>query len=229
MPANLVATAASNGISLNWDDNTETDLIGYNVYRSSSANGTFTKLNGGPLALSQFLDAAAPSGTSFYRVSAVDSSANESDFATANATRTSAYSYADIGNAIPAGSLTTITEGKDYDLKAGGADVYGTSDSFGFGSQSVTGDFDVKVRLASLSNSDALAKAGLMARPSCPRPAAAMRSSMPRPRASVSPTARTSTAGPPPPAPARSGYPEHLAPPHPRWQPLHRVSQHRRR
>ena len=52
----------STGIVLDWDDNTiDSDLAGYNVYRSDSANGVFVKLNtDGPVATSDYTDPDAP-------------------------------------------------------------------------------------------------------------------------------------------------------------------------
>ena len=48
-----------------------------NVYRSTSSTGTFAKLNGSLLSSSAFNDSTAPAGmTSYYRVTAVDSSGN---------------------------------------------------------------------------------------------------------------------------------------------------------
>jgi len=44
------------GISLDWVDNIESDLAGYNVYRSTSAGGPWTKLNANLLATSSFLE-----------------------------------------------------------------------------------------------------------------------------------------------------------------------------
>jgi len=88
-PSNLTGQGTASGITLLWNDNTETDLAGYNIYRSSSAGGTFTKLNtSGLRSVSDFTDTTAPVGaTSFYRVSAVDGSGNESTFATLSAFR----------------------------------------------------------------------------------------------------------------------------------------------
>ena len=50
-PTGLVATAGDGSVSLNWDDNTEPDLAGYNVYRSTTASGPYSKING-PLVAS---------------------------------------------------------------------------------------------------------------------------------------------------------------------------------
>lgn len=90
-PSGLVATGTSGGITLDWFNNTEPDLAGYNVYRSASSAGTFTRLNATLLASSDYFDANAPSNaTSFYRVTAVDTSGNESTFASVSAFRPAA-------------------------------------------------------------------------------------------------------------------------------------------
>jgi hypothetical protein len=55
-------------------------VAGYNVYRSATGTGTYSKLNGTTLvSASQYTDASAPANeTSFYKVTAVDTSGNES-------------------------------------------------------------------------------------------------------------------------------------------------------
>ncbi len=62
------------GVNLNWVANSESDVVGYNVYRSGSANRTFEKLNAtGMLGTTSYSDASAPKGeVSFYRVTALD-------------------------------------------------------------------------------------------------------------------------------------------------------------
>ncbi len=78
-PTGLVGTAGDTGIALDWADSPATDLMGYNVYRSTTENGVYTKLNSSPLAGSSYLDTTAGSGAQvFYRVKAIDSSENES-------------------------------------------------------------------------------------------------------------------------------------------------------
>ena len=89
-PTGLTATGSQTGIALDWADNTEADLAGYDVYRSTSAGGTFVKLTTTrlPPTTSAYNDTAAPAGaTSFYRVTASDTTGNESDPATADAAR----------------------------------------------------------------------------------------------------------------------------------------------
>ena len=66
----LGSTAA---VTLDWADTVSTNLAGYNVYRSSSAGGTYTKLNSTPLTASDYADTNAPVGVvSYYRVVAID-------------------------------------------------------------------------------------------------------------------------------------------------------------
>jgi len=74
------------------------------------------------------------------------------------------YSGQAIGFPALLGSTFVVSNG--YDLFAGGNDIGGTKDQFLFDYQPMSGDFDVKVRLQGLSQSDTWAKAGLMARTS---------------------------------------------------------------
>jgi hypothetical protein len=78
-PTGLTATAGKRKITLNWTANTEPDLAGYNVYRSSSSTGTYTKLNTSLVTANTYTNSSLTSGTTwFYRVTAVDTSNNES-------------------------------------------------------------------------------------------------------------------------------------------------------
>ncbi|HXJ64108.1 MAG TPA: C25 family cysteine peptidase, partial [Actinomycetota bacterium] len=81
-PFSLAAVGEADAVKLTWDPNAETDLFGYNVYRSTSQAGPFTKVNIVPTdRISYFHDESLPPLTKFYyRVTAVDSSGNESAF-----------------------------------------------------------------------------------------------------------------------------------------------------
>jgi len=72
------------------------------------------------------------------------------------------YTPATIGNPQPAGGVAPVPGG--LNITAGGRDIGGTNDQFQFSYQTRTGDFDVKVRLDSLSLADAWSEAGLLAR-----------------------------------------------------------------
>lgn len=79
-PTGVVATSTPDGVMLNWNGNTESDLLGYRVYRSLAADGVFTALNGGAtMGVTQLLDNSAVEGTTYYyKISAVDTAGNES-------------------------------------------------------------------------------------------------------------------------------------------------------
>lgn len=77
------ATAARNSIAahtdLSWAISTESDLVGYNVYRSDSINTSGTRINAILLITPVFQDnSVAPGGQYFYRVTAVDRTGHES-------------------------------------------------------------------------------------------------------------------------------------------------------
>ncbi|HEV7298651.1 MAG TPA: choice-of-anchor D domain-containing protein [Tepidisphaeraceae bacterium] len=87
-PTNLMFTSSINGITLDWDDNPEANLTGYNVYFATSANGTYEKLNDALLTSSFFSHTTAPTGiASYYRVAAVNVNGLESAFAIGRETR----------------------------------------------------------------------------------------------------------------------------------------------
>jgi hypothetical protein len=66
-------------VSLDWNNNTEPDVNGYNVYRSTISGGPYTRLNGAPLTSSDYNDYSVTNGTIYYYVvTAVDTSLNES-------------------------------------------------------------------------------------------------------------------------------------------------------
>src|SRR5439155_1205553 len=62
-PSGLVLTAAPSGITLDWADNTDSDLAGYNVYRSPDGVNNWMLLNtSGLLTSSIYTDGGAPVG-----------------------------------------------------------------------------------------------------------------------------------------------------------------------
>ncbi len=109
----LSATAAATGVNLGWSASSASDLAGYNVYRSSSATGTYTKLNAALLTALTYADTTAPQGVpAYYQVTAVDTSNNESvRSTTASATRPDTTPPAGLTGITAAGSATGITVG----------------------------------------------------------------------------------------------------------------------
>src|SRR4029079_7511757 len=84
----LQATGSQSGIALTWTASNAPGLTGYNVYRSSTAGGTYTKLTSSPVTTASYNDTAAPAGaTSYYQVTAVNATGESIRSASANATR----------------------------------------------------------------------------------------------------------------------------------------------
>jgi len=78
------ASGTPAAIELTWTISTETDLAGYNVYRSDQADRPGQKLNSELLLTPTFRDMpVVPGKEYFYRVAAVDQSGNESSLSSA--------------------------------------------------------------------------------------------------------------------------------------------------
>ena len=70
-----------------------------------------------------------------------------------------------VGNPSPAGSVFSA-RADTFEITASGSDIGGTNDHFRFLRQTATGNFDMAVHVTRLDPTDALSKAGLMARES---------------------------------------------------------------
>jgi hypothetical protein len=75
----------------------------------------------------------------------------------------SSWSCTDIGGPLPAGEDSLSGSGTWSEV-AGGADIWGTADSFHFVAQPLTGDGTVAAQVTSQQNTSAWAKAGVMLR-----------------------------------------------------------------
>jgi hypothetical protein len=105
-PTALGTVVTSISIDLDWANNAEADLAGYNVYRAAQSGGPYTKLNSALLTASQYSDRSAPRGTSYYRVTAVDLGGHESTPAETSAVRTILFRSVASHAAKDASSLT---------------------------------------------------------------------------------------------------------------------------
>lgn len=67
------------GTEIAWVAVAEDDLAGYNIYRSELPTGTYQKINSAAVKTTGYKDASG-TANSFYKIKAVDTSGNESDF-----------------------------------------------------------------------------------------------------------------------------------------------------
>jgi predicted CXXCH cytochrome family protein len=82
-PLGLTVTNPGTGTSLNlsWRSNAEPDVVGYDVYRSTSLNGTYTKINVSTVVTVSYTETGLTERTSyFYKLKAIDSHNNYSEF-----------------------------------------------------------------------------------------------------------------------------------------------------
>ena len=78
-PVGVVSRTGDQSVVLHWERNTEPNLAGYRVYRSSNSNGPFTLQNTTLLNVPGFCDLAVINGqTNYYQVKAVTGSLEES-------------------------------------------------------------------------------------------------------------------------------------------------------
>ena len=81
IPSGLATQPFYFGMRLTWKRNTERDLAGYNLYRSTTPGGNYQRLNAFPLPDTVYRDSSLLSDTMYYYVvTAVDTSRNESPY-----------------------------------------------------------------------------------------------------------------------------------------------------
>jgi hypothetical protein len=68
-------------VALGWTASSSPSIAGYNVYRSATSGGPYTKLNSSPVAAITFTDTTALAGQTYYYVcTAVNTSSEESTY-----------------------------------------------------------------------------------------------------------------------------------------------------
>lgn len=148
-PNNFTGSATVIGsISLDWYNNTESDLAGYNIYRSINSGSGFSKLNSSLVTYSNYADSSVAANTTYYyRVTAQDNSGNESS----NSTQISVTSL----DAPPANNVllngvakTGLSGAKDSEINFT-MSVPAGSTNLTFNMSGGTGDADLYVRFGS--------------------------------------------------------------------------------
>jgi beta-xylosidase/fibronectin type 3 domain-containing protein len=118
-PSRLTATASDGLVLLDWDDNAESDLAGYFVYRSAVSGGDFELLNEAALTASEFADESVSNGTTYYYVVAAVNTSGESsepsEQAAARPEQVSAGVLSSLDFESGLGDWTNITAGDTND------------------------------------------------------------------------------------------------------------------
>lgn len=79
-PVGLQAQEGVQPVQISWSENAEVDLAGYRVYKSSYEDGPYRRINSDLLLCPWCYDTVSPMSLTFYKVTAVDESGNESAF-----------------------------------------------------------------------------------------------------------------------------------------------------
>ncbi len=175
-----VMTSSTGQVGLAWTASKSTNVVGYIVKRSTNGKTNFIQVNTGIVTgTSVYLNTSVGRKRYYYEVFAENDSATLSTTAprvivdVGAATSTPApvptpssinLTSLDIGSPTPGGSTNVLVDGASYDVQAGGSDIQGASDQFRFSYTELTGNFDMKVRVNSLSAADMWSKAGIMVR-----------------------------------------------------------------
>jgi len=79
LPPSFSAEAADGKVNLSWSKGTDSDLAGYNLYRSVGEENDFKKINSGLITTTSFTDTDVENGKKyFYKITSVDELGNES-------------------------------------------------------------------------------------------------------------------------------------------------------
>ena len=166
VPVNVLAFPGNASVSLSWSP--RADALGFLVRRATSSGGPY--LDRTNTANTSCLDTGLTNGaTYFYVVAAVNEFGVGGNSAEVSAIPTSSalpppWRHQDVGAVGFTGAATY--EAGVFTLTASGADIWGTADEFHFVHQPAAGNFDLRVRVTAMTNTDAWVKCGVMARES---------------------------------------------------------------
>lgn len=163
-------TIAYNSITLHWTD--IAGETGYRIDRSLDGTTWSTLTTGIAANVTTYTDTnVSPLKEYYYRVYGTTAQALSLDPAAyifagtpSNPPVPAPWTSADIGTIYGRGASGYASG--TYTLISGGSDIAGTADSFHYTSQPITGDGQIIAKIATLENTDANAKAGVMIRAS---------------------------------------------------------------
>ncbi len=155
-PGNLAGQGFASTIELTWSHGPENDVLGYNIWESASLGGPYARLNGAPTDRTAYAlaEGLLPLTYYYFKVSAVDSSGNESAQSAPAVASTSPPSHAvfpiPMGRETPSSvAVAHLYPGYAMDIVAGAEVLYvwhpdGTAPVDADGAGTTSGDFTTR-------------------------------------------------------------------------------------
>jgi len=152
-PAQVASLGSATSIKLQWQLSSSPDLLGYNIYRSTTSGGPFVRVNPVPTDRTAYYsdEGLTPLTKYFYRVASVDSSGNESGQSSTTTASTNPPTHTvfpiPLGQTTPSSvAIEHIYSGYPQDIVAGADVLYewhpdGTSQVDADGQGTTAGDF----------------------------------------------------------------------------------------
>lgn len=167
VPAAPVLIAGNGRIALSWPP--APGASAYHLHRATSTTGPFSTI-ASSLTTTSYLDTGLTNGTTYhYKVSSVNAAGESAMSDSSSGTPTTAvlpppWVHRDIGSPGVAGGASY--DNSTFTVLASGSDIGGGSDQFHFVSLPTAGNCEIYARVTSLTNTNSLAKAGVMIRKS---------------------------------------------------------------
>ena len=153
VPLQPAAVGSATSIALQWQLSSSPDLLGYNVYRATASGGPYSRVNPVPTGRTAYYndEGLNPLTPYFYKVSAVDSSGNESGMSAISSASTNPPTHAifpiPMGQTTPSSvAIEHVYSGYPQDIFAGADVLYawhpdGSSPVDADGQGTTSGDF----------------------------------------------------------------------------------------
>jgi hypothetical protein len=159
------AAVWADSVSIGWNDNSETDLAGYNIYRSSTPGSGYSRLNSSLIKTTSYQDYSVTAGmTCYYVVTAINSTGLESGYsneveAVVGCGYTISPTSREHSSEASTGSISvTASTGCAWAAKSSASWITVTSGSSGTGSgtvnYSLTSNSSSSVRMGSITVQD---------------------------------------------------------------------------
>jgi fibronectin type 3 domain-containing protein len=157
IPSGFVATPGVSEITLDWTLPPGDIVQGYNIFRSATSGGPYTKISSSTQwVIPEYVDSALTNGTTYYyQISAINQAGTSGNSVQVSAkplaagtTLPAGWARKDIGTvAVPGSAFYANVENRTFIVRGSGKDIGGTADSYSYLYSTATGDATITARL----------------------------------------------------------------------------------